>query len=136
MRFKRARELKRTRIEVIPMIDTMFFLLVFFMLSTLALTRLNTLPVNLPSSSGEPRQDSPPVAITISADGSMFVNEEPVTQDNLVAALQRLGPTDDLTVLINADEKAPNGQVVRAMDLARSAGVKRFDLATSPSNTP
>ncbi len=48
MEFKRRRELKRTRIEIIPMIDTMFFLLVFFMLSSLALVRLNGLPVNLP----------------------------------------------------------------------------------------
>ena len=48
MEFRRRRELKRTKIEIIPMIDTMFFLLVFFMLSSLALTRLNGLPVNLP----------------------------------------------------------------------------------------
>ena len=54
MEFKRRRELKRTKIEIIPMIDTMFFLLVFFMLSSLALTRLNGLPVNLPRASTAP----------------------------------------------------------------------------------
>ena len=56
MQFKRHRELKRTRIEIIPMIDTMFFLLVLFMLSSLALTKLNGLPVNLPQASSAPKQ--------------------------------------------------------------------------------
>ena len=51
MRFKQRRQLKRTRIEIIPMIDTMFFLLVFFMLSSLALVRQNSIHVNLPKAS-------------------------------------------------------------------------------------
>src|SRR5450432_712693 len=76
MEFKRRRELKRTRIEIIPMIDTMFFLLVFFMLSSLALTRLNGLPVNLPHASTAPK--IPPVSLTVTIDKSrtVYVNKE------------------------------------------------------------
>ena len=131
MRFKRARELKRTRIEVIPMIDTMFFLLVFFMLSSLALTRINTLPVNLQAAAGEQVGTTPPVAITISAQGEYFVNNDRVTEEDFVERLRSALPNEEVTVLINADANAPNGQVIKAMDLARSAGVKKFDLATS-----
>ena len=65
MQFKRQRELKRTKIEIIPMIDTMFFLLVFFMLSSLALTRLNGLPVNLPRASTAPKAAAVDLTITV-----------------------------------------------------------------------
>src|SRR6476620_2410272 len=88
MTFKRRRELKRTRIEIIPMIDTMFFLLVFFMLSSLALTKLNGLPVNLPQSATAPKP--PPTELTLTIDGqqNLFVNKIPVTfatlEDTLV----------------------------------------------------
>ena len=58
MQFQRQRELKRTKIEIIPMIDTMFFLLVFFMLSSLALARLNGFPVNLPRASTAPKHET------------------------------------------------------------------------------
>ena len=67
MQFKQRRELKRTKIEIIPMIDTIFFLLVFFMLSSLALVRLNGLPVNLPPASTATRQQAQDVTITIDA---------------------------------------------------------------------
>src|SRR5450432_2951192 len=78
MEFKRRRELKRTRIEIIPMIDTMFFLLVFFMLSSLALTRLNGLPVNLPRASTAPKQAAADLTVTVDKDQHLFVNKEPV----------------------------------------------------------
>ncbi len=59
MRFKERRTLKKTRIEIIPMIDTMFFLLVFFMLSSLALTHMNGLPVDLPQGLPAHAQNGP-----------------------------------------------------------------------------
>src|SRR5580698_9852505 len=87
MEFKQRRELKRTKIEIIPMIDTIFFLLVFFMLSSLALTKLNGLPVNLPRASTAPKQPPAELTVTIDKARNLYVNKIPVTLDTLEARL-------------------------------------------------
>ena len=137
MQFKRHRELKRTRIEIIPMIDTMFFLLVFFMLSSLALTRLNGLPVNLPQADSAPKQPPTQLTITIDANRKLYVNKTPVTFENLEPVLLEKagGPNANLadaTVIINADTTVPHGEVVRSIDGAREVGITKFAIATSP----
>ena len=137
MQFKRHRELKRTRIEIIPMIDTMFFLLVFFMLSSLALTKLNGLPVNLPQADTAPKQPSAPLTITIDAERKLYVNKTPVTFETLEPVLlEKAGGAKanlaDATVIINADTTVPHGEVVRSIDGAREVGITKFAIATSP----
>jgi biopolymer transport protein ExbD len=137
LEFKQRRELKRSKIEIIPMIDTMFFMLVFFMLSSLALTRLNGLPVNLPHASTAPRQTPTDLTITINKDRQLFVNKEPVTAEELATKLLEKagGPRADLTsasVVINADLSVPHGLVVRCIDEARTVGITHFAIATAP----
>lgn len=137
MEFKRRRELKRTKIEIIPMIDTMFFLLVFFMLSSLALTRLNGLPVNLPHARTAPKQPVTDLTITVDKNQRVYVNKEPVTIDDLAQKLVEKagGPNTDMSntsVIINADLSVPHGLVVRCIDESRSVGVEKFAIATAP----
>ena len=137
MEFKRHRELKRTRIEIIPMIDTMFFLLVFFMLSSLALTRLNGLPVNLPRASTAPKQAAADLTVTIDKSERIWVNKQPVTVENLASTLVEKagGPNVDLStasVIINADLSVRHGLVVKCIDEARTVGIARFSIATAP----
>lgn len=139
MEFKRRRELKRTRIEIIPMIDTMFFLLVFFMLSSLALVRLNGLPVNLPRASTAPKQPASDLTITVDKDQQIYVNKEPVTLESLTTVLVQKagGPNVDLanaSVVINADLTVPHGIVVKCIDESRSVGITKFAIATAPEN--
>lgn len=139
MEFKRRRELKRTKIEIIPMIDTMFFLLVFFMLSSLALTKLNGLPVNLPRASTAPKQAAADLTVTVDKNQQVFVNKEPVTLEGLGTKLVQMagGPNVDLntaSVIINADTSVPHGVVVRCIDEARGIGITRFAIATAPEN--
>ena len=143
MQFKRHRELKRTRIEIIPMIDTMFFLLVFFMLSSLALTKLNGLPVNLPQASSAPKQAPTQLTITIDSNRKLYVNKTPVTFETLEPTLlEKAGGAKanlaDATVIINADTTVPHGEVVRSIDGAREVGITKFAIATAPGgdNTP
>lgn len=139
MQFKARRELKRTRIEIIPMIDTMFFLLVFFMLSSLALTRLNGLPVNLPKANSAPKQAPAELTVTLDKDQKLYVNKTPVTFETLEQTLlEKAGKNADLgqaTVIINADTTVPHGLVVRCVDGAREVGITRFAIATSPDST-
>ncbi len=137
MTFRRRREYKRARIEIIPMIDTMFFLLVFFMLSSLALTKLRGLPVNLPQASTAEKANSLDMTVTIDKDQHIFVNKTPVTLDDLSAMLvQAAGGSDvDLSkasVVINSDKTVPYGVVISCIDAARSVGIVHFPLATAP----
>lgn len=140
MEFKRRRELKRTKIEIIPMIDTMFFLLVFFMLSSLALTRLNGLPVNLPHASTSPKQPVTDLTITVDKDQRVFVNKERIAIEDLGQKLVEKagGPNVDLdqtSVIINADLTVPHGLVVRCIDEARGVGITHFAIATAPDKS-
>jgi biopolymer transport protein ExbD len=137
MEFKRHRELKRTRIEIIPMIDTMFFLLVFFMLSSLALTRLNGLPVNLPRASTAPKQAPAELTLTIDKSSRIYINKEPVPIEDVGTKLLEKagGPNVDLnaaSVIINADTDVKHGLVVKCIDEARGVGITKFGIATAP----
>ncbi|MDR3691471.1 MAG: biopolymer transporter ExbD [Fimbriimonas sp.] len=131
--------MKRTKIEIIPMIDTMFFLLVFFMLSSLSLTNLMGMPVNLPKSSNSLKQNKLDFTVSVDKSGNVFVNKTPVSPDDVGNELLTLagGPKADLSeasVVINADEGVPYGLVIRCIDQARGVGVTHFPLATSPQD--
>lgn len=127
----RQRPIRRARIEIIPMIDVIFFLLVFFMVSSLALTKLNSLPVALPKTSSNPHALKQDVVLTIKRDGSIFINKAPTTLESLESQLayeMRDRPQD--IVVVNADARANYGFVVQVMDRARQIGVRKFALAT------
>lgn len=138
MEFKRRRELKRTKIEIIPMIDTIFFLLVFFMLSSLALVKLNGLPVNLPKASTAQKQQANDLTVTIDKGRQVYVNKQPVALAGLGALLvAKAGPNADLntaSVIINADLSVPHGLVVGCIDAARGVGINNFSIATAPED--
>lgn len=137
MQFKRGRELKRTRIEIIPMIDTIFFLLVFFMLSSLSLTHLNGLRVNLPRAATMPRQPAGQMTLTIDRTQTLFVNSQPVTLNTLQAQLTKAaGKTrlENVLLVVNADSQVPYGLVIKAIDAARALGIQRYAWATAPAS--
>jgi len=138
MEFRRRRDLKRTKIEIIPMIDTMFFLLVFFMLSSIALTRMRGIPVNLPKASTAQKQNTANLTITVNKDRQVFVDKNAVSIDDLGSALvsEAGGASVDMSkvaVIINADLTVPHGLVVQCIDDARSVGIEHFAIATSPT---
>lgn len=133
----RRRDIKKARIEIIPMIDTIFFLLVFFMISTLSMARYSGLPVNLPKAATGQQTISESAAVTISADGKVFIDKQPVPRDRIGNVLrQRLMQAPELLVLINADEHVEHGLVVDIMDEARQAGVAKMAIAVKPKDMP
>jgi biopolymer transport protein ExbD len=129
MKFKRARAYRRGRIEIIPMIDVMFFLLVTFMLASLAMQSLNAIAVNLPKGQAESLKHKEPVTLTVMQDKKLFLDKTPVTLDTLPFTLKKMLGTDDQGLIVNADTDAPEGIVVRAMLAARRAGVEHFQIA-------
>jgi biopolymer transport protein ExbD len=135
MRLSR-RTVKRARIEIIPMIDTIFFLLVFFMISTLSMSHYSGLPVNLPKAATGQQPASESAAVTITADGKVFIDKQEVAREDIRNLLQqRLSANPELLVLINADERVEHGLVVDLMDDARQVGVTKMAIAVKPKDS-
>ena len=132
MRLQR-RSLKKARIEIIPMIDTIFFLLVFFMISTLSMAHYRGLPVNLPKAASGSQAPAESVTVTLTKEGQLFLNKEEVGRESLLQSLrQQLKKNPELLVIINADNGVQHGKVVEIMDEARQAGVAKLSIAVKP----
>ena len=124
---------KKARIEIIPMIDTMFFLLVFFMIATLSMTMQKGMPVNLPTA-GSATDDIPEqVSLTLTKKGELFFNKEPIVILDLEPRLQSLlNKGKEPSVVINADEAVTHGRVIEVMDSVRKTGIANMAIATKP----
>ncbi|SES63516.1 outer membrane transport energization protein ExbD [Nitrosospira multiformis] len=129
MKRRKPREYRRGRIEIIPMIDVMFFLLATFMLSSLSMQNLDSLQVNLPQGEAEKLTAKTPVTLTLTSDSKIFVNRTPVTLETLGDTLKPLLRDSEQKVVVSADSDAPQGIVVQAMLRARSAGAQHFLIA-------
>jgi biopolymer transport protein ExbD len=130
-------EMPKARIEIIPMIDVIFFLLVFFMVSTLSMTINRGLPVNLPAAGSAPSSVRDNVTLTLTQDGGIFLDKEPISRQDIVQRVQMaLAASPQLTVLINADGQVRHSSVVEVLDTLRLAGVSALAIAVKPDNRP
>jgi biopolymer transport protein ExbD len=129
MKLSRGRAYRRGRIEIIPMIDVMFFLLVTFMLASLSMQSLNSITVNLPQGDAPNLEHKEPVTLTITKDSKIFLDKTPATLSTMAFALKSMLTGHDPGVVVNADNAAPEGIVVEAMLQARRAGVNHFLIA-------
>jgi len=128
------REARKARIEIVPLIDTVFFLLVFFMMASLSMTVYRGMPVNLPAAaSGQATRDDR-AAITLDRAGRMYLNREPTTRDTVGGQLRALlSANPNLIVLINADGDVLHRRVVDVVDVVRTAGIGRLAIAVVPA---
>jgi biopolymer transport protein ExbD len=123
----------KARIEIIPMIDIIFFLLVFFMVSTLSMTINRGLPVNLPKAASSQKDLRENFNITVMQDGTIFLNKEPTTLAALGQQVKAgLDKEPELAVTINADDQSLHGAIVAVMDEVRLAGASRLAIAVRP----
>jgi biopolymer transport protein ExbD len=129
MKLHRGRGYRRGRIEIIPMIDVMFFLLVTFMLASLSMQSLNSIAVNLPQGDAPNLEHKEPVTLTITKDSHIFLDKTPASLATMAFALKSMLVGRDRGVVVNADSAAPEGIVVQAMLQARRAGVDHFLIA-------
>ena len=131
------RQLEKARIEIIPMIDIIFFLLVFFMVSTLSMTINHGLPVNLPKAASSQQDLRETFNVTVMQDGALFLNKEPTTLTELGQHVKTgLEKDPELVVIINADDQALHGAIVSVMDEVRLAGVSRLTIAVQTERRP
>lgn len=119
------------RIEVIPLIDIMFFLLAAFMLVSLSMTHMQRVPINLPeASTGIPETKTPPVQIAVDAAGVITWEGLIVTHSEITARLKTLAVPADTRVMISADAEARHRQVLGVLNAVRDAGVEKVSFET------
>jgi len=131
MQFRRPRSVS-TRLDATPMADTVFLLLIFFMLSTSFVVQPG-IQVRLPKAVTSEIQLKKDLVLTITAENILFLNEQPITLEELGEALQAaFAQRKDRVLIIKADQEVKHGVVVYAMDIAKLNGADRLAIATEP----
>ena len=126
------------RIEIIPLIDIMFFLLAAFMLVSLSMVNLKSVKVNLPTATtATPDTKKDFVNISVDKAGLAFLDQKPVGNNELVqmlAAAQKTNAT--LRVFISGDQDARHGDVIRVLDLVRGSGIEKVAFEIREASKP
>jgi biopolymer transport protein ExbD len=129
----RAYQPKKARIEIIPMIDTIFFLLVFFMIASLAMTTQKGMPVNLPKASAATERPVVKVVVTLSSSGSYYIDKTPIDFPGIRTTLaHRLKDNPGAVVVINCDKSQSWEKGIQLADEAKRAGARFLTIATEP----
>ncbi|ACK70813.1 Biopolymer transport protein ExbD/TolR [Gloeothece citriformis PCC 7424] len=118
-------------INILPMIDVIFSILAFMIISSISLTRSEGLPVNLPSAKTAQTEPTQQINVTIQPDGNLYLNRQPIQLNNLKGEVGKLITSNqENLVIINADTQVDHGQVVEVMDNLRQVKGVRLAIAT------
>src|SRR6202046_2540818 len=137
--------IKRARIEIIPLIDIMFFLLAAFMLVSLTMINMKGIDVNLPTAtSAQPNNKPDFMMVSIDALMDIYFEKEKVSKDDVLPRFQKLYETNhDQRIFIRADKDATYETVVFVLDKARTAGIqkvgleiKAYESSSQPGSSP
>lgn len=127
----RRRAVAAPGLDLTPMVDVVFLLIIFFMVSTTFITLETGLPVDLPQAQSAQAQPSDLPTVTVTRDERVFLAGAEVPIAELAVLLQAsLEATGLTTVVLRADESVPHGFVVEVMDLIKRAGAQRIAIAT------
>ncbi len=125
---------RKARIEMLPLIDIVFLLLVFFIYAMLSMAVHHSLPVRLPESSTAKLDKKQLISITVKADGTVFVDQVPVPVEELTDVLRvKAMRTNCPGVLLFGDRKLPYQRLFNIMDKIRQAGLTRISLQAEVS---
>lgn len=131
MRFSRLRVATSPKIMIIPMIDVIFFLLVFFMMSALSMVEQNSFPVNLPQSESAQSDKSMVIPITVEVDGQISINKETVSLEGLPERIRtELDLNPEAAFILRGDRQVEYGIAVKILDQLKKLGVRKIAIAT------
>jgi len=125
---------KKARIEIIPLIDIMFFLLASFMMVSLTMIKMQSIKMDLPTAT-QASKDFRPEIINIDVDrnGQPFIDKQPKTLAEVFSFLtNQLSVKTNLPVYIRGDKDASHGSVISVLDLVRKAGILKVSFAINP----
>jgi biopolymer transport protein ExbD len=131
MRFKRHVEFERGQLDIAPLIDVVFLLLIFFMLTSSYIFQPG-IKINLPRAVTSEVIQEKNLVVTVSAEDSIYFNDRSVSLKQLRAYLEDAA-ADERPVLIKADRKASLGKVVQIWDMSREVGLTQINIATDQS---
>jgi len=130
MKLRSLRVENQPQLMIIPMIDIIFFLLVFFMMSTLYMVELHTIPVNLPQAAAAQQDQPSSINITVLENGNIMFNQEEIPLPLLTKRVQlELGKQPDNVFILRGDKQVAYGQVIFALDQLKQAGAHKVSVA-------
>ncbi len=126
---------KKARIEIIPLIDIMFFLLASFMMASLAMIRLQSMEMNLPTSTISKSKTKPDVIdVTVSRNGDTYVDKAQINYVDFARLLSnRFRANTNVQVYIKGDDQATHGMVINVLDQVRQQKIKNVSFALNPA---
>ena len=131
MKFLTESEDRPPEVNVVPLIDVIFAILTYFIMTSLTLARTEGLSVNLPGASSGKAQDQTKIVISIDAEGAVALNRKSIDPTTLVSQIKSSIVKDQPTmVVINADEKVGHGRVVEIMDAVQQIPGIKLGIAT------
>ncbi len=127
---------KKARLEIVPLIDIMFFLLASFMMVSLTMTKQHTISVNLPAAKSSQNNLKPDnVSLSVNAQGQIFLEKNAITLEMLETTLkERLKANPELPVYISGDAATPHGAMIAVLDYVKRCGVTKVAFNVRPSD--
>ncbi len=132
MEIPSSRSQRRARIEIVPLIDIMFFLLATFVMVSLSMVKSRGIAVVLPqASTGQPQEQSDHVSVSVTENGQLYLDKRELSQSELVELLARLkAQNPELRVHINGDQNARLGLAISVLDEVRKLGITKIAFET------
>ena len=121
---------KKARIEIIPLIDIMFFLLASFMMVSLSQVHMKGIKVNLPvGSSGETQSKRDYISVSVDMNGNFFFDKEEINRDEMQLRLQKVHQSSpEAKVFVRGDRDTVHGNIVQLLDMLRAAGFYKISF--------
>ena len=130
MNFSKHRTGKKPVFMIIPMIDIIFFLLVFFMMNSLQTVTQKALAVQLPQAQSASAPAQLPIIMTLDEEGHITIDNKPVSiTESATIMKQHMQENANAAVVLQADKRTAHGQVVAVMDMLKTSGVTRLSIA-------
>lgn len=131
MKLRNLRMERSPKLMIIPMIDIIFFLLVFFMMSTLYMIEQHIVPIHLPYAATQKVQTESSISVTVMPSGKILFENEEVTLSTLKQRVKNeLTKNKDIAFVLRADQQTEYGKVVATLDELKLAGVSKIAIAT------
>lgn len=128
---------KKPSIMIIPMIDIIFFLLVFFMMSMLSMTARHTLDLDLPRASSAELTAVKSLPVSITRNGTIYVEKEKISPENFLRRIElERERNPEMTVLLSADARSEHGDFLFVLDKLNAAGIQKISIAAEPEPSP
>ena len=130
--FQNSRLKMKPEFMIVPMIDIIFFLLVFFMMNSIETVAQKSLGVQLPQAQSATQVKQSPLILTLDKEGHILIDSKPYSIDearNYITS--KVGENPNTAVLLQADKNTQHGFVVAIMDMLKTIGVKKFSIAAS-----